>query len=153
MCSDAEATVIYNRVLQLLAFLKMGLCVPAVYGAWFLPLPNLPGSTQGGNAFAISADGSTVVGMSHNGSALQAVRWTISPQPTVGPLGAGDSSIGWGVSADGSVIVAKSRVREVIRSHFVGRSRPVRYCSAISLAPKRRAKLMTCRPTAVSWWE
>ena len=47
-----------------------------VDGAWFMPLPQLPGSTQAGDAFAVSADGSTVVGTSHDGLAFQAVRWT-----------------------------------------------------------------------------
>jgi uncharacterized membrane protein len=76
-----------------------------VSGAWFMPLPQLPGSAEAGDAFAISADGLTVVGKSHDGAVTQAVRWTIAPQPVVEPLGAGGSSISWGVSANGNIVV------------------------------------------------
>ncbi len=96
------------KLLGILAGVGVVFCAGVGEGAWFMPLPQLPGSTQGGNAFDVSADGSTVVGMSDNGSALEAVRWTIGPEITVQSLNAGPSSIGWDVSGDGSVIVGKS---------------------------------------------
>jgi probable HAF family extracellular repeat protein len=93
------------RILRLFATIAV-LHFPAyVYGAWFMPLPQLAGSTQAGDAFGVSADGSTVVGTSHDGNAFQAVRWTLGPQITMQTLGAGAFSYALGVSADGGAIV------------------------------------------------
>jgi hypothetical protein len=39
------------------------------FGAEFIPLPQFPNWSQPGDAFAVSADGSTVVGTSDDGSA------------------------------------------------------------------------------------
>jgi probable HAF family extracellular repeat protein len=96
--------MISNRVLQLLAISAGLMWAGAASGAEFIPLPQLPDSTQAGDAFAVSGDGSTVVGSSHDGSVFQAVRWTLGPVLTVQPLGVADFSFARGVSADGNVV-------------------------------------------------
>ena len=70
----------FLRMLIAAAFI---LFAPAVRAAWFMPLPQLLGSTQAGDAFAVSADGSTVVGTGHDGNAFQAVRGTFDRDRTV----------------------------------------------------------------------
>jgi len=108
--------VFYKRVRQLFAIAVIGLfslsstCASA---AWFLPLPQLPGASHAGDAFAVSADGTTIAGTSHDGrsnsgATNQAVRWTVDG--VIAPLNAGDSSIAQGVSSDGSIIVGYQNV-------------------------------------------
>jgi hypothetical protein len=69
-----------NRVWQVLAISAGLVWAGAVFGAEFIPLPHLPGFTQGGDAFGVSADGNTVVGTSHDGIAFHAVKWATQDQ-------------------------------------------------------------------------
>jgi uncharacterized membrane protein len=103
----------YSGTLCLFAVAIVAFLRGAAYGADFMPLPQLPGSTQAGDAFAASADGSTVVGTSHDGrsndgSTNQAVRWATSG--AIQSLGVGDSSLAQGVSADGTIVVGYCNV-------------------------------------------
>ena len=73
-------------------------------------LGHLAGGFFSSNAFAVSADGSVVVGVSPSSSGTEAFRWTESG----GMVGLGDlpggifHSNASGVSADGSVVVGRS---------------------------------------------
>jgi probable HAF family extracellular repeat protein len=75
--------------------------------AKFLGLGDLAGGSFSSNAFAVSADGSVVVGGSQSASGSEAFRWTSGG----GMVGLGDLAEGSffssanGVSADGSVVV------------------------------------------------
>lgn len=85
-------------------------------GAFFVPLGDLPGGPFESEAFAISADGTTVVGRSRSApdqgtnQSVEAFRWTLAG----GMVGLGDLDptvvFSWAsdVSADGSVIVGVS---------------------------------------------
>jgi probable HAF family extracellular repeat protein len=70
-------------------------------------LPDLPGGDFGGEANAVSGDGSVIVGVSDSGTGVEAFRWTA----TGGIIGLGDLpggnffSVAEDVSADGSVVV------------------------------------------------
>lgn len=68
--------------------------------------------TLGGNrseAYAVSADGSVVVGYSRNAAGNdRAFRWTSAGMSDLGSLLGGTDSIAHGVSADGSVVVGQS---------------------------------------------
>jgi uncharacterized membrane protein len=83
-------------------------CAEWLNAASFTPLPQLPLWTQAGDAFGVSADGSTVVGTSHDGYAFQAVRWKSTGEIEL--LNAGDFSYAWASSADGNVIVGYKSV-------------------------------------------
>jgi len=73
-------------------------------------LGDLPGGEARSEAYAVSGDGSTVVGISVSASGIEAFRWTRAE----GMVGLGDlpggnfSSYAFGVSADGSVVVGIS---------------------------------------------
>ena len=87
----------YGRLVVILVGVGVMLCAGVGEGAWFMPLPLLPpvlpGETlDGGDAFAVSADGSVVVGYSDDGLAYHAVRWTDSG--SIEKLGGGSGSFG-----------------------------------------------------------
>jgi probable HAF family extracellular repeat protein len=117
--AGTEKSVMRNSVLQLSAIGAVVLSNVCASGAWFMPLPQLPGATEPGDAFAVTADGLFAVGTSHDGRSTtgatnQAVRWASSG--AIQDLNAGDASLAWGVSGDGSV-VAGYRIGE--RGHPV----------------------------------
>ncbi len=96
----------YSKAIGVLVAAGVVLCAGVGEGAWFMPLPQLPGATEPGDAYAVSADGMFAVGTSHDGrsnnaSTNQGVRWTTAG--VVQSLNAGDSSFARGVSGDGSV--------------------------------------------------
>ena len=64
-------------------FLTMGRT--AVFAAEFIPLGYLPGGFAFSDAWAVSADGSTVVGQASTPAGFETVRWTF-PQG-IEPLG------------------------------------------------------------------
>ncbi len=100
---QVKATVMrYSKAIGVLVAVVMVLCAGGVEGAWFMPLPQLPGSAQAGHAFAVSADGSTVVGTSHDGAAFQAVKWSVDG--AIEKLDAGDFSFARDVAGDGKTI-------------------------------------------------
>ncbi|MCH7603849.1 MAG: HAF repeat/PEP-CTERM domain-containing protein, partial [Planctomycetes bacterium] len=88
-----------------------GYCLTTAYGqASFQGLGDLPGGSFESLAFAVSADGSVVVGDSISASGFEAFRWTSGGgMISLGDLPGGffDSSAS-GVSADGSVVVGHS---------------------------------------------
>ena len=77
---------------------------------FFMGLGDLPGGGIFSQAFAVSADGLVVVGVSSSANGGEAFRWTQAG----GMVGLGDlpggsfSSVAWSVSGDGSVVVGKS---------------------------------------------
>ena len=79
--------------------------------AGFFGLGDLAGGAVSSRAWAISSDGSTIVGESVSASGTQAFRWTQDG----GMVGLGDlaggafGSVAYGVSADGSVVVGSGR--------------------------------------------
>jgi len=77
-----------------------------------IPLGDLPGGIYSSSAYAVSGDGTTVVGSSQGAGNEKAFRWTKSG----GMIGLGDlagvpdpRSIAYAVSADGSVVVGYSQ--------------------------------------------
>ena len=75
----------------------------------FTPLGDLPGGVFFSRAYAVSADGSVVVGRGTPASGAEAFLWTSGGGMVgLGALASGFSSFGWGVSADGSVVVGQS---------------------------------------------
>jgi probable HAF family extracellular repeat protein len=79
-------------------------------GLGLLPVdldPNLFG--RGSNAYAVTADGSTVVGWSETGPSVEGFRWTSDGGMVgLGDLpGGGSNSYAYGISADGSVVVGE----------------------------------------------
>jgi probable HAF family extracellular repeat protein len=87
------------------------LATAAPVAAQFIRLGHLPGSTFSG-VWAISDDGSTVVGAAGFSGRLEAFRWTrATGMVGLGILpggGGGNGSGAYGVSADGSVVVGGS---------------------------------------------
>lgn len=85
------------------------LLVPASpsVAARFIPLGHLGGETLSSAAFAISADGTAVVGSSTSASGGEAFLWRAEHgMRSLGDLPGRDTrSKAWGVSADGSVVV------------------------------------------------
>jgi probable HAF family extracellular repeat protein len=72
-------------------------------------LPHLSDTDKYSQAYAISGDGSTIVGTSDNGERTVAARWTSSGVSFVGDLPGGHvNGSAAGVSPDGSVIVGSS---------------------------------------------
>jgi probable HAF family extracellular repeat protein len=102
-----------DNVVRRLARLGSGLALAAglfLALAWsahaepmFMGLGDLPGGTFDSSSWAVSADGSTVVGESVSASGYEAFRWT-SAGGMLG-LGANVTEIAAGVSADGSTVV------------------------------------------------
>jgi len=90
--------------------LAVALATTGAQAASFEGLGGLPGDTTSSNAYAVSADGSVVVGVDNSGSNSEAFRWTA----VGGMIGLGDLPGGFtysyasGVSGDGSVIVGFS---------------------------------------------
>lgn len=102
-----EVAMIGNRVVGIWVLLVAVLSAACAQGASFMPLPVLPPvlpwlTTDGGNAMDVSADGSTVVGSSHDGLSTRAVAWTDSG--VVKQLASADNGFAVGVSANGGVI-------------------------------------------------
>lgn len=111
---------------------------PPNYGAPFrwtaseglVPIGPLPGGEIGGTAYAISADGRTIVGYAGNAeSREEAFRWTAE----TGMIGLGDlpgapfiSSVGLDVSGDGSVVVG-------VGTGPQGEGRPFRWTEAAGM--------------------
>jgi probable HAF family extracellular repeat protein len=77
----------------------------------FFGLGDLSGGDVSSRAWAISADGSTIVGESSSASGTQAFRWTEAEGMVgLGDLDGGDfGSVAYGVSANGSTIVGSGR--------------------------------------------
>jgi probable HAF family extracellular repeat protein len=103
----------YSRAIGICVAAGVMFCAGVVDGAWFMPLPNLPGARQPNDAMAVSADGSTIVGTANdgitdNGLSNRAVRWDATGAIQV--IDATDNSYAWGVSGDGSVIVGYRNV-------------------------------------------
>lgn len=98
-----------GRVYLAAATLMACLTSPLAAGPapFFMGLGDLPGGLHSSNAYAVSADGSTVVGAGTSVSGIEAFRWTLA----TGMVGLGDlpggkfQSGARGVSADGSIIV------------------------------------------------
>jgi probable HAF family extracellular repeat protein len=98
-------------------FVSFGMMTSAVSGASFQSLGYLPGGTfLSSSAYAVSADGTTVVGTSQSSNGLEAFRWTArSGMIGLGDLpGGGFRSVAYGVSADGSVIVGQAQPDNVL---------------------------------------
>ncbi len=85
----------------------LGLTSPVAIGANFLPLGDIPGSSGGSAAAAISADGSVVVGTGFNAlGESEAFRWTAGGGIVgLGSIPGRSNSLALGVSGDGSVVV------------------------------------------------
>ncbi|MCX6873832.1 MAG: hypothetical protein NTW21_08490 [Verrucomicrobia bacterium] len=80
------------------------------WGASFEGLGDLAGSKRDSVVWAVSADGSTVVGSSVSPNGTEAFRWRNGVMTDLGSLPGGDfGSCASGVSADGSVVVGSSR--------------------------------------------
>jgi len=103
---------------RLLAILLLCWALPGVPGgaraqsATFTSLGDLEGGPFDSRAFAISKDGSTVVGQSTTDDGFRAFRWTeVGGIQSLGAFAAAGQplSIANGVSADGSLIVGESR--------------------------------------------
>lgn len=89
-----------------------GLCAPcALAGTVFTGLGHLPNDSIGSSAYAISGDGSTIVGR----SGLEAFRWTsASGMQNLGTTtGVYDESSAFGVNLDGSMVVGTRSYAEV----------------------------------------
>ena len=68
------------------------------------------GTGKDSTAYAISADGSTVVGQSHNSSGnYEAYRWNNGTMTGLGFLAGGDYNYASAVSADGSTVAGSSK--------------------------------------------
>jgi probable HAF family extracellular repeat protein len=100
----------YSRAIGILAAAGMvAILLPgSLLAAEFGLLAKLRPTDVVSTPIAVSADGSTVVGMSHTGTWFEAVRWDSAGQ--VESLGSGQPSEAYGVSADGSVIVGRRPV-------------------------------------------
>lgn len=97
---NRRTTIILGLVIGMIA-------TPAVHAAHFIGLGDLPGGEYFSNAWAISSDGTTVVGGSRTERGREAYQWT----PDMGSEGLGYlaednvTSFAYGVSSDGSVVV------------------------------------------------
>jgi probable HAF family extracellular repeat protein len=87
-------------------------------GGGMVGLGDLPGGSTSSVAYAVSADGSVVVGSSESASGTEAFLWTSGGGMVgLGDLpGGGFSSIAWDASADGSVVVGRSDTASVYGS-------------------------------------
>lgn len=88
------------------AFLLI-ITLPSSAGPVFLGLGDLPGGQTTSSAYAVSADGTVVVGQSGGPLGGRAFRWTLDTgMVSLGDLPGGISgSLAWDVSGDGSVVV------------------------------------------------
>jgi len=104
-----------NVAMTLVALAAVFCATPAgIGGASFQGLGDLPGGQVFSSAFAVSADGSVVVGASKSalsGSDYEAFRWTrIGGMIGLGDLpGAAFASVARGVSSDGLTVVGWGR--------------------------------------------
>jgi probable HAF family extracellular repeat protein len=81
-----------------------------------IEIGDLPGGETGSIAFAISADGSTVVGYSAAAIGSMAYRW----RRDTGIVALGSvSSVAWGVNADGSIVVGSSESSDTSSPAFI----------------------------------
>lgn len=95
------------------SLLLLGALMPMnVHAAFtFTPLGDLNGGSFHSGAYAVSADGSTVVGRGYSAIGAEAFRWTVAE----GMIGLGEipggasSSFAVGVSADGASVVGSSQ--------------------------------------------
>ncbi len=101
----------FNSILIAIVVLTLT-CTNACYSITpsFQGLGDLSGGRFSSDAEAVSADGSTVVGISEAGSGKYAFRWTAdSGMQNLGDIAAGANySIAHAVTADGSVVVGRS---------------------------------------------
>jgi probable HAF family extracellular repeat protein len=93
----------YNRVLQRLAVAVVVFSAASALGAEFVRLGKLRPTDLFSDAYGVSVDGTTVVGISHTGARSEAVRWTFPGG--IQSMGAGQPSLAYSASADGGVIV------------------------------------------------
>lgn len=92
------------RAGSLLCLVISSTCARAEYSIRFLG--DLPGGSVDSAAYAISADGSTLVGVGRTSTAWRAVKWSgAGSLVPLGTLPGGWSSEARGVSADGSTVV------------------------------------------------
>lgn len=82
-------------------------CAPAADFTW---LGDLPGGVFESRAYAVSADGTVIVGASASADGNEAFRWEDGVMTGLGDLTGASPlrSVAYGVSADGSVIVGQS---------------------------------------------
>jgi probable HAF family extracellular repeat protein len=92
-----------------LSVLALAAAGPARADALFVPLGDLPGGFFVSEAFGVSADGSTVVGVSSSEAGYEAFRWTSADGMVgLGFLPGSSDSYGGAVSADGATVVGGS---------------------------------------------
>lgn len=96
------------------AILVIAICFsgsPALAGATFTPLGDLPGGNHASSSWAVSDDGRVVAGASVTDVGPQAFRWEQCVLGPLEPLPASDgSSTAWGLSADGSIVVGSAGI-------------------------------------------
>lgn len=87
-----------------------GLALRWTQSEGIMPLGDLPGGIESSAAYAVSADGSTIVGRATSASGFEAFRWTqASGMVGLGDLPGGSfDSYANGVSSDGSIVVGKA---------------------------------------------
>jgi probable HAF family extracellular repeat protein len=137
-----------NRFNALLSACVMSLIATA---GWSQSLTWLGGCRAAGSeAYAVSADGSVVVGWAYNAAGQpRAFRWTASGgMQDLGTLG-GDWSYANGVSADGAVVVGWASTPQGRGVPFAGRRRVG--CKTSARWAAIRARLWVFPPTA-PWW-
>ena len=95
-----------NRLASLLPAVLLALINPKSHGTSFTGLGDLPGGDFFSNAWAVSSDGSVVVGASTSSGVSEAFRWTRGGGMVgLGDLPGGDfASTARDVSADGSIL-------------------------------------------------
>lgn len=104
-------TVYHTILLSALVVLFLGGVTSPAFAARLTPLGDLPGGAFDSFATAVSADGSTVVGVSASAADTQAYRWTTDAGMVgLGNLGGGFPPLSYpfDVSADGSIVVGGS---------------------------------------------
>lgn len=85
------------------------------WGASFQGVGDLPGGATNSHAYAVSADGSTVVGSSVSSNGIEAFRWRGGVMSGLGSLsGSTFGSRADAVSGDGSVVVGRSRSTNIV---------------------------------------
>ncbi len=98
-----------NMFIVLLALRALAASGPAAAGPVFQGLGHLPSPVPISRANAVSADGTTVVGLSNSATGPQAFRWTFgSGMIGLGHLSGDNDSEAFDVSGNGSVIVGTS---------------------------------------------
>ncbi len=95
--------MIYNRVCGICVVIGAVFAAAVAAGAEFRLLGKLRPTDEYSDAYGVSADGRTVVGVSRAGNGFEAVRWT--GDGAIESLGLGIVSEAFAVSADGSRVV------------------------------------------------